>query len=189
MKLKCRLNQTTYKALYTEEVRLKGRVIINAMKTMLTTLPIEPRPRKREIKRKKSQHYQIWSLQKGSLKKINNKKQNRYNNNKPAQVKAANGLSRDNRRKPAPRRGNDQVLGQVIPTMRTTVCLWVIRPRDSQTESRECRARHMLDYLTNGPEVIMVRKSTTNNRIFFIKECFQFKMMQFLHKSLGETLQ
>ena len=46
----------------------------------------------------------------------------------------------------------------------------------------------MLDYLTNGPEVIKVRKSTTNNRIFFIKECFQFKMMQFLHKSLGETL-
>ena len=30
----------------------------------------------------------------------------------------------------------------------------------------------MLDYLTNGPEVIKVRKSTTYNRIFFIKECF-----------------
>ena len=45
-------------------------------------------------------------------------------------------------------------------------------PKDSQTESRECRARHMLDYLTNGPEVIKVRKSTNNNRIFFIKECF-----------------
>ena len=35
-------------------------------------------------------------------------------------------------------------------------------------KSRECRARHMLDYLTNGPEVITVRKSTTKNRIFFI---------------------
>ena len=30
----------------------------------------------------------------------------------------------------------------------------------------------MLDYLTNGPEVIKVRKSTTYNKTFFFKECF-----------------
>ena len=41
-------------------------------------------------------------------------------------------------------------------------------PGTPRLKSRECRARHMLDYLTNGPEVITVRKSTTKNRIFFI---------------------
>ena len=30
----------------------------------------------------------------------------------------------------------------------------------------------MLDYLKNGPEVIKVRKSTTNTKTFFFKECF-----------------
>ena len=61
-------------------------------------------------------------------------------------------------------------------------------PRNPRLKSRECRVVNMLDYPTNGPEVITVRKSTTNNRMFFIKECFQFNMMHFLHKSLGETI-
>ena len=76
-------------------------------------------------------------------------------------------------RKPAPRCGNAQVLGQVIlPVTQPPSACGSLGPKDSQTESRECRALHMLDSLKNGPEVIKVRKSTTNNKIFFFKEYF-----------------